>query len=61
MTEKEVKTQNTKCNFKCVLCENYNSNKDFCKVKGIKNCIKTAPTKFSVCDSYMVNNKLVYF
>lgn len=55
----ESKTK--KCNLKCITCEHYSKETDFCKEKCIENCKKQTNTDFSKCDSYLVNEKLVLF
>lgn len=50
-----------KCSrIKCITCENYSKETDFCKEKCIENCSK-AKTDFSQCDSYLVSSRLVLF
>jgi hypothetical protein len=50
-----------KCNYKCVRCQNREKETDFCKVKGIEDCSKKAPTEFSTCNDYLVDANLVMF
>ena len=51
-----------KCNrIKCITCENYNREADFCKERCIENCTKQVNTDFSKCTDYLVNGKLVMF
>lgn len=57
MGEKKKK----KCSFKCNTCEHYCSKNDFCREKEIEDVTKQAHTDFSMCDSYLVHQKLVMF
>lgn len=50
-----------KCIFKCVTCENYSRDTDFCKEKNIEQCSKQVHTDFSQCDSFLINHKLIMF
>ncbi len=56
---KEIKKE-IKCDYNCTTCQHRN-NQDFCVVKGIENCSKVAPTEFSVCNEYLVHEKLIMF
>ena len=55
--EEEKKKQ---CNSKCVMCEHYQREYDFCKEKEIKGCSKVQ-TDFSICSSYLISKKLIMF
>ena len=50
-----------KCGFKCTTCEYYCAKSDFCKEKEIENVTKQPHTDFSVCDSYLIKDKIIYF
>lgn len=54
-------TKKKKCSLKCSTCQNYDKQSDFCKEKEIEECSKKALTEFSNCDSYLMNEKLVFF
>lgn len=60
MCKKEAKKSN-KCTVKCVTCEYYSKDTDFCTEKGIENCSKQANTDFAQCGDYLVSDKLVMF
>lgn len=49
------------CEIKCLICEHYNKNKDFCKIKCIEDCVRKAKSEFSTCDSYLTKENLIYF
>lgn len=50
-----------KCDYNCVTCQHREKKTDFCKVKQIENCSKVAPTEFSKCTDYMIDEKLIMF
>ena len=55
------KDKKTKCDFKCLTCQHYSKQTDFCKEKDIVDCSKKVYTEFSNCKDYIINEKLVMF
>ena len=50
-----------KCDYNCIMCQNREKETDFCKVKGIEDCSKKAPTEFSTCNEYLIDSNLIMF
>lgn len=60
MSKKKETKKEVKCDYNCVTCQHRNK-EDFCTIKGIENCSKTAPAEFSTCTDYIINEKLIMF
>ena len=58
---KKTTKKSKKCSVKCLKCQFYDKNKDFCTEKSIENVSKQVNTDFSQCGDYLVNDKLVMF
>lgn len=54
-------TKRDGCIFKCIMCQNYKSEKDFCEVKQIKDCSRRPPVEFSDCQDYLIHESLIMF
>ena len=57
---KKTTKKSKKCSVKCLKCQFYDKNKDFCTEKEIENCTKVN-TDFSQCSDYLVKDSLVMF
>ena len=59
MSNKEKK-KSKKRNIKCIKCNFYDKEYDYCEKKDIENCSQEH-TDFSKCDEYLVREDLVMF
>lgn len=58
---KKTTKKSKKCSVKCLKCQFYDKDKDFCTEKSIENCTKQANTDFAQCSDYLVKESLVMF
>jgi hypothetical protein len=60
MCKKKTKKPN-KCAVKCVTCQFYDKDSDFCTEKGIEDCTKQISTDFAQCGDFLVKESLIMF
>lgn len=58
---KKTTKKSKKCSIKCLKCQFYDMDKDFCTEKSIEDVSKQVNTDFSLCSDYLVSDKLVMF
>lgn len=60
-TGKKSNKENRKKKMKCVQCEFYSYEEDYCTERDIENCSRQNNVNFSKCDSFLVRENLVMF
>lgn len=58
---KKKEKKSKKCTIKCVTCEYYSKDTDFCEAREIENCSMQVNTDFAQCGDYLTDSKLVMF
>lgn len=60
-TQKKSGKENRKKKMKCLQCEFYDYESDYCTERDIENCSRQTNVNFSKCADFLINNKLVMF
>lgn len=60
-TQKKSGKENRKKKMKCLQCEFYIHDEDYCTERDIENCSRQNNINFSKCENFLINNKLVMF